>query len=69
MELSDELVSIVSAIAKEHTPSIGTVVLVGVRVRGHCMFFGFLAIGQGANQARLAGTNLTKGPNAGLGWR
>jgi hypothetical protein len=43
------LVSIVSAISKEHTASIGTVVLVGVGVRGHCVFFGVLAIGQGAN--------------------
>jgi surfeit locus 1 family protein len=33
---------------------------------GHCLFFGFLAIGQGANQARLAGRNHAKRANASL---
>ena len=64
MELSDELVDIFSALAKEHTPSMGDVALVGAGVRRHHVLIGFLAAGQGADQTGLAGRNHPKGPIA-----
>jgi hypothetical protein len=55
MELSDELDHIFSALEKELSPSIGDVVLVGASVRWHHLRIGFLAVGQGSDQTRLAG--------------